>query len=226
MDCSPPGPSVHAISQARILQWVAIFFSKRSSQPRDQTHVSCFARRFVKDEPPGSPQWSTIQSQKLLTNQTLPFLTTWIDLEATMLSEMSQSVQSLSCVWLLATPWTTACQTSLFITNSRSLLKLMSIKLVMPSNHLILYCPLLLLPSIFPSIRVFSNESVLCIRWPTETAEFQFSISPSNEYSGPVSWRIDWFDLPAVQGTLKEYSPTPQFKSKNESDKKHEMSQI
>ena len=117
---------------------------------------------------------------KTLTNQTLPFLTTWIDLEATMLSEMSQSVQSLSCVWLFATPWTTACQTSLFITNSQSLLKLMSIELVMPSNHLILYCPLLLLPSIFPSIRVFSNESVLCIRWPMYWSFSSASVLPMN----------------------------------------------
>ena len=117
---------------------------------------------------------------KTLTNQTLPFLTTWIDLEATMLSEMSQSVQSLSCVWLFATPWTTACQTSLFITNSQSLLKLMSIELVMPSNHLILYCPLLLLPSICPSIRVFSNESVLCIRWPMYWSFSSASVLPMN----------------------------------------------
>ena len=117
---------------------------------------------------------------KTLTNQTLPFLTTWIDLEATMLSEMSQSVQSLSCVWLFATPWTTACQTSLFITNSQSLLKLMSIESVMPSNHLILYCPLLLLPSIFPSIRVFSNESVLCIRWPMYWSFSSASVLPMN----------------------------------------------
>ena len=93
-------------------------------------------------------------------------------------------------------------QASLFITNSQSLLKLMSIELVMPSNHLILCCPLLLLSSIFPSIRVFSNESVLCIRWPKYWS-FGFSISPSDEYSGPISFRIDWVDLLAVQGTLK-----------------------
>ena len=107
------------------------------------------------------------------------------------------SVQSLSCVQLFATPWTSACQVYLSITNSQSLLKLMS---MMPSNHLILCHPLLLLPSIFPSIRVFSNESVLCIRWPKYQS---FSISPSNEYSGLISFRIDWFDLLAVQGTLK-----------------------
>ena len=110
------------------------------------------------------------------------------------------SVQSLSCVYLFATPWTAACQASLSITNSRSLLKFMSIKSVISSNHLILCCPLLLLPSIFPSIRVFSNVSVLCIRW-TKYWNFSFSISPYNEYSGLISFRIDRFDL-AVQGTL------------------------
>ena len=104
------------------------------------------------------------------------------------------SVQSLSRVWLFVTPWTAAHQASLSITNSRGLLKLMSIELVMPSNHLILCCPFLLLLSIFPSIRVFSNESVLCIRWPKYWS-FNFSISPSNEYSGLISFRIDWFDL-------------------------------
>ena len=101
-----------------------------------------------------------------------------------------------------ATPWTAACQASLFITNSGSLLKLMSIESVMPSNHLILCRPLLLLPSIFLSIRAFSNESVLHIRWPKYWS-FSFSISPSNEYSGLISFRNDWFDLLAVQGTLK-----------------------
>ena len=100
------------------------------------------------------------------------------------------------------TPWTAAHQVSLSITNSRSLFKLMSIELVMPSSHLILFYPLLLLPSIFPSIRVFSNESVLHIRW-SKYWSFSFSISPSNEYSGLISFRIDWFDLLAVQETLK-----------------------
>ena len=99
-------------------------------------------------------------------------------------------------------PWTAARQASLSITNSQSLLKLMSIQSVMPSNHLILCHPLLLLPSIFPSIRVFSKESVLCIRW-SKYWSFSFSMSPSNEYSGLISFRIDWFDLLAVQGTLK-----------------------
>ena len=111
------------------------------------------------------------------------------------------SVQSLSCVRLFATPWTAARQTSLSITNSRSLLKLMSIESVMPSNHLVLCHPLLLLPSIFPSNRVFS-ESVLRIRWPKDW-NFSFSISPSNEHPGLISFRMDWLDLLAVQGTLK-----------------------
>ena len=109
---------------------------------------------------------------------------------------VSQSVQSLSRVQLFATPWTAAHQASLSITNCRSLLKLMSIELVMPSNHLILCCPLLLLPSIFPSIRVFSNESVLHIRWP-KVWSFSFNISPSNEYSRlniPLGW-TDWISL-------------------------------
>ena len=118
-----------------------------------------------------------------------------------------QSIMSrvhFSC-WALSdstTPWIAARQASLSITYSRSLLKLMPIKLVMPSNHLILCCPLLLPPSIFPSIRVFSNESVLCIRWP-EYWSFSFSISPSNEYSGLTSFRMDWLNLLAAQGPLK-----------------------
>ena len=124
------------------------------------------------------------------------------------------SVQSLSCVQLFAIPWTTARQASLSITNSWSLLKLMSIELVMPSNHLI-FCRPLLLPSIFPSIRVFSNESVLHIRWPKYWS-FSFSISPSNECSGLTSFRMDWLDLLAVQGTLKSLLQH-QFKSINSS---------
>ena len=106
------------------------------------------------------------------------------------------------CVRLFVTPWTAALQASLSITSSRSLLKLMSIELVIPSSHLILYLPLLLLPSIFPSIRMFSNESALCIRWP-KYWNFSFSINPSNEYSELISFRIDWFNLLVVQGTLK-----------------------
>jgi len=112
------------------------------------------------------------------------------------------SVQLLSCVQFFVTSWTAACQASLSITNSRNLLKLMSIKSVMPSNHLSLCHPLLLLPSIFPSIRFFSKESVLHIRW-SNYWNFSFSISPSNKYSGLISFRIDWLDLLAIQGTLK-----------------------
>ena len=112
------------------------------------------------------------------------------------------SVQSLSHVWLFVTPWTAACQASLSITNSQSLLELKSITLVMPSNHLLLCCPLLHLLSIFPSIRVFSSESVLCIRWPKYWS-FSFSIRPSNEYSELISSRMVWLDLLAAQGTLK-----------------------
>ena len=112
------------------------------------------------------------------------------------------SVQLLSCVRLFATPWTEARQASLSITNSWSLPKLMSIESVMPSNYLILCRPLLLLPSIFPSIRIFSNESALRIRWPKYWS-FSFNISPTNEHPGLISFRMDWLDLLAVQGTLK-----------------------
>ena len=109
------------------------------------------------------------------------------------------------------TPWTAVRQASLSITNSWSLLKVMFVESVMPFNHLILCCPLLLLPSIFPSTTVFSNESVLCSRWP-KYQRFSFSISPYNDYSGLISFMMDWLDLLAVQGT-QESSPTPQFKS-------------
>ena len=138
----------------------------------------------------------------------------WMKLESRFLGEISitsdmqmtpplfSSVQLLSHVQHFETPWTTAHQASLFITNSRSLSKLMSIESVMPSNHLILCLPLRLLPSIFPSIRVFSNESVLHIRWPKYWS-FSFNISPSNEYSGLISFRMDWLDLFAFQGTFK-----------------------
>ena len=127
----------------------------------------------------------------------------------------SFSVQSLSRVRPFATPWTAARQASPSITNSRSLLKLMSMESVMPSNHLTLCHPLLLLPSIFPSIRVFSNESVLYIRWPKYWS-FGLIISPSSEHSGLTSFKMDWLDLPAVQETLKSLLQ-PQFKSTNSS---------
>ena len=123
------------------------------------------------------------------------------------------SVQLFSCIQLFTIPWTVACQASMSITDAQSLLKLISIKSMMPSIHLILCHPLFLSPSIFPSIRVFSNESVPCIRWPKYWS-FSFSISPSNEYSGLISFRMGWLGLLVVQGTV-ESSPTPQFKSIN-----------
>ena len=125
-------------------------------------------------------------------------------------------VQLLSNVQLFATPWISALQASLSIINPWSLFKLMSIKLVMPSDHLILCQPLLLPPSIFPNIRFFSNESVLCIMWPKYWS-FSFSISPSNEHPGLISFIMDWLDLLAVQGDSQESSPTWQFKSINSS---------
>ena len=127
---------------------------------------------------------------------------------------VSQSIQSLSHVQLFVTPWTVVCQASLFIINSQRLLKLMSIELVMPSNHLIFCHPLFLLLSIFLSIRVFSDESVIHIRWSKDWS-FSFRISPSNEHPGLISFRMDWLDLLAVQGTLKSSSSTPQFKNIN-----------
>ena len=139
-----------------------------------------------------------------------------------LLLEYISSVQSLSRVRLFATLRTAARQASLSITNTRSLLKLMSIESVMPSNHLILCYSLLLLPSIFPSIRVFSSESVLHIRWP-KYCSFSFSISPSNEYSGLISFRIDWLNLLAVQGTLKSIL---QKKKKKESSPKTHLRSI
>ena len=122
--------------------------------------------------------------------------------EEDMVSAQFSSVQSLSRVWLFATPWAAASQASLSITNSQSPPKPMSFESVMPSNHLILCHPLLLLPSFFPSIRVFSNESALHSRWPKYWS-FSFNISPSNEHPGLISFRMDWLDLLAVQGTLK-----------------------
>ena len=153
MDCSPPGSSVHGILQARILEWVAIPFSSVSIKPRDQMWFSCIVGKFF---------------------------TIWAMREAAVIC--FSSVQSLSRVQLFATPWTAAHQTSRSITHSWSLLKLMPIESVMPSSHLILCHPLLLLPPIPPSIRVFSNESTLRMRWP-KYCSFSFSISPSNEHS-------------------------------------------
>ena len=163
MDCSPPSSTIHGISQARILEWVAISFFRRSSQPRDRTRVSCFERWILY-------HWATRCSVTQL------------------------------CLTLV-TPWTASCQASLSFTIFLNLLQLMSIESVMPSNHLIL-CPLLFLPSILPSIRVFSSGWALHIRWP-KYWRFSFSISSFWEYSGLISFRIDWVDLLAVQGALK-----------------------
>ena len=160
MGCGPPGPSIHGISLTGILEWVAISFSRESSQPRDPTHISGVGRFFT-TEPPGKPQ------------------------------------QCLCCSSLsFATSWTATCQASLSLTIYQNLPKFMSIESVMPSNHLILCCLLILLPSIFP--RVLSSKSTVCIMWPKYWS-FSFLISP---YSGLISFRIDWFDLLTVQGTL------------------------
>ena len=238
MDCSPSGSSVHGDSSGkntgvgchaflqifptqglnpglphcgwilyhlshqggqRILEWAAYPFSSGSPWPRNQTGVSCIAGGFF-------TSWSlldlgTSRTYKHSQSGTVLFIGD------------SSSVQSLSYVWLFATPWTTAPQASLSITNSRSLLKPMSIESVMLSNHLGLCRPLLLLPPIPPSVRVFSNESTLRMRWPKHWS-FSFSISPSNEHPGLISFRMDWLDLLAIQGT-QESSPKPRFKSIN-----------
>ena len=127
--------------------------------------------------------------------------------EILILSYQFSSVQSLSHVWLFATPWTAARQASLSITNSRSLPQLTSIESVMPSNHLILCCPFLLLPSIFANVKVFANESALHIRWPKYWS-FSFNISPSSEHPGLISFRMDWLDLLAIQGLSRVFSNT------------------
>ena len=170
----------------RILEWVAYPFSSRSSQPRNQTRVSCISSGFFTDW----AIWEAPPFTKAFQNQFI----IWFS-----------SVQFSSVIHhvrLFVTPWTAARQVSLSITNFRSSPKLMSIESAMPSNHLILGHPLLLLPSIFPSIRVFSNESGFHMRWPKYWS-FSFNISPSNEHPGLISFRMDWFGLLAVQGILK-----------------------
>ena len=149
-------------------------------------------------------QMTELKFRYLWLSKVLLLLWTWDNNNVINMDELNQfsSVKSLSHVLLFVTPWTAACQASLCITNSRSLPKFMPIESVMPSNHLILWHPLLLLPSIFPSIRVFSNESTLRIRGPKYWS-FSLSISPSNEHPGLISFRMDWLDLLAVQGTLK-----------------------
>ena len=183
--------------------------SSGSSPPRDRTWVSCIAGRFLLSEPP----WKPLLSAEGLTNtkggknqdepcdvrlETVKKQGIGINTQFSVCSvQFSHSVVSNS-----VTPWTAACQASLSIINSQSLLKLMSIESVMLSNHLIPCCPLLLLPSVFPSIKVFSNESVFRIRW-SKYWSFSFNISLSNKYLGLISFRMDWLDLLAVQGTLK-----------------------
>ena len=146
----------------------------------------------------------SLESWKVIIENTPEGYLLYLETEGMELKFFFQSslVHLLSSIQLFVTPWTAACQASLSIINSWSLLKLMSIELMMPSNHLILYCPLLLLPSIFTTIRVFSNESVLHTRWPKYWS-FSFNISSPNECSGLISFRMDWLDLLAVQGTLK-----------------------
>ena len=190
MDCSPPGSSVHGIFQARILERVALSFSRGFSYPGIKPTLQADS---LPSELPGKPLCLNFSSIIRYYLNVCFFITTF------------NSVQSLNRVQLFATPWTAAGQVSLPIINSRSLLKLMSIELVMPSIYLIFCHPLLLQPSVFSSIRVFSNKSVLQIRWPKYWS-FSFSITPSNEYSGLISFRMDWLDLQslaAVQGTLK-----------------------
>ena len=191
------GFSVHGISQTRILQWVAIPLPGYLPNPGTELESSVspalqaalyLLSRHTQVEEEGIAQKT---SSEWLFSRVKLYGIWW-----------SSSVQLFSCVWLFVTPWAAARQASLSITSTQSLLKLLSIKLVLSSNHLILCDPLLLLPSIFPSIRVFSNESLLCIRWP-KFWSFSFSVSPSIKYSGLISFKIEWFDLLAVQGTLK-----------------------
>ena len=227
VDCSPECSSVHGISWARTLEWLAISFFRGSSWLRDWTCVSCIAGRFFTAGPPGktkeyiekvkkhikiSPISIVIREMPINTAIRYHFTPTKITIikERNKVSTAEHvekqvqfsSGQLLSCIQFFMTLWTASYQASLYITNFWSLLKLMSIELMMPSHHLILCCPVLLLPSIFPSIWVFSSESALHIRWPKYWS-FLFKISPSNEYSGPISFRMDWLDLLAVQGTLK-----------------------
>ena len=167
----------------------------------EQTHVQWIDNVILSSHPllPPPPPPSIFPSIRVSSNELVLMRLVAKILE---LQLQHQSVQSLSCVWLFATLWTAAHQASLSIINSLTLVKLMSIESVMPSNHLILCHLLLLPPSIFPSIKVFSKESVLRFRWPKYWS-FSFSISPPNEYSGLISFKMDWLDLLAVQGTLK-----------------------
>ena len=164
---------------------------QRSGIHKEEERINFFFSPYIpQSQPLTMGSFFSLSPQLMIAQQTTQF------------QLCTQSDQLLSCVRFFVTSWIAACQASLSKTNSQSLLKLMFIESVMPSNHLILCHPLLLLTSIFPSIRVFSNESVLCIRRPKYWS-FCFSISPSNEQSGLISFRMDWFDFLAVQGTLK-----------------------
>ena len=196
IDGSPPGSPLPGVLQARTLEWVAIFFS---SAWKWKVKVK-FLCRVQLLATPSSAAYQAPPSMGFSRQEWDPGVGCHCLFRPLQLQ--FSSVQSLSCVRLFATPWIAARQASLSITNSWSLLKLMPSKVVMPSRHLILCCPLLLLPPIPPSIRVFSNESTLRMRWPRYWS-FSFSTSSSNEHPGLISFRMDWLDLLAVQGTLK-----------------------
>ena len=226
----PPGSSVHRIFQSRMQEWVAISYSRGSFQPRDQHRLLHFlhctwilyhcatweAHQWMKALQMVFIIYAVLNFPNLLQLLHIGLVTKKIqnvyNIALTLVTTVSKimltlivllfSVQSLSCVRLFVTPWIAAHQASLSITNSQSLLKLMSMKLVMSSSHFRLCRPLLLLPPIPPSIRVFSNESTLLMRWPKYWS-FSFSISPSKEHPGLISFMMDWLDLLAVQGTLK-----------------------
>ena len=205
MDCSPPGSSVHGILQARLLERVAISFPILCLWV-DTESLFEFPKSYSKFSLAVSFTYGDVSFHVTLSiHCTLSFLPRSHVHKSVLYVYVSiqfSSVHSLSCVRLFATPWTTARHASLSITKSQSPPKPTSIESMMPSNHLTLCRPLLFLPSIFSSIRVFSSESVLHIRWPKYWS-FSFSSSPSNGYSGLISFRIDWLDLLAVQGTLK-----------------------
>ena len=192
------------------LKWTSLHFSLTSefimfhwTKPHPWEETSVHLWQALRESRQGT--WGSLKGVKGTRPGNRPC---WKRFTASALREVGGTrtfvVQSLSRVWLFATPWTAGRQASLSFAISWSLFRLMSIELVMPSNHLILCCSLLLLPSVFPSIRVFSNELTLCTRWP-EYWSFTLSITPSNEYSGLISFRIDWFDFLAVQRTLKNF---------------------
>ena len=212
MDCSPPGSSVHGISQVRVLEWVAIALSPSSL-------LICFLSLYISF-------FKVLNINEIIQLFwggggmvfTQHIIMKFVPVIHLFLSQSSKIkllcghikmylFSSVAQFRLFATPWTAACQASLSITNSQSLLKLMSIELVMLPNHLNFCRPLFLPPSIFPSIRVFSNESVLHIRWPKYWS-FSFSISPSNEYSGLISFRMDWLYLLVVKVLSRVFSNT------------------